>query len=1227
MSSIYINPSRSKCQANIDYSSILAQSIEQSIHSEKVASKVVRAARRADKEGRVASREMLEVHAKDVVKGKGKRKKGKNPSKEIEIGDVHSLALALISPSFEGTFTVDRNKMTSDFNGRESITIAQNVDTEFTTDKECGEDYELHQQSRTPISGQVSSINPLSIKMLYTYHDCVNIGRAKAGLEPAPTPTTGYLGADYLRDVGGVSVKIREARAGEIHLRQLKKCTFVMVAHFATAELNIVFSGSLKAEIKLLQRSEGESQILSGRRLQCQGKHKTDIISLNHIVTVDGVDFEMCLKIIDTGAIHGIASYAGIAEAVGHDLPFKNLFNSDQKSRMIDMAVERAQDFQDYALGDLDVYEIIEKNKVKFKEVYELVGLGDYYRNPKLTIGGTVKDLFEASLAHFFGIKGDKWVEQLKVAIDSFIHPASSDALRKWVNFTRAILSKVEGGRCRNNRPIDMSVKSSFKLKETQLSRRNELIGLLKLYDTPVCDIDISSCYGEGQRNQDYPIGNPEYFDYVNSGNNEYISLRAWLKAYDVDIDALRETAKRKDFSVWYNQDFCGELVSGLWMARVSTFKDLKYSQDFVASWFMDSSHGVEMLAKFLAEMKCDTELATTENVVFDEDIGSLKIFNNSIKNGVITHDFLQWLFAIATPRQCNEMLDNIKILSSMVYPASQRIKPENGALGLEMLAKAKSEWVEKNTTHRIKEVSRSSTIQMNFRECHAWFSVNLGTLLVDKLLIERKKAKIECGAKSPLDILFKLCVNTLYGDMVSKFFVTSNPVVGNNITARARALAWYMEKGLHGQQPITDGCAFTMNNVLFPGRDMISGESVNLHRENSTLSRRKIKTGSLGGVGKLSVQWLNEKPYLISDEETVIENSLEWIAKVAMEHLQNLFPMVDVLHKESESLDLDKKTKVVTRSKRVGQFTFEVKDIFHSGCFHGSANYALENPNGLMFKARGYETKREHLGVEIDTESDVVEFTLSDRYGTKNNPAKDFLTQVLENPESVKRQIPAIKSGILKVGEYKNASKRFDDVGIEPGDNILKSVLMQEFSLSQFTFQNHDQYVSWKKTVEKAKDKQKQSLEGYFLNEDSSLNLKALAVWVDDAIARGVMNPFAELKDANRNDTRTIKRFENKPSKTDERGAKLGKIVSLSHPSLEALKALKKSLNTPIETISETVTTQIEVYVETDTFNPELPVTRSVESFETLTFETYTVYVPAAEETYTVYVPAAEES
>jgi hypothetical protein len=1027
-----------------------------------------------------------------------------------------------------------------------SIFIPLVIDTEFYT--ETSNSYQ--QTSRTPLTVQIKGIHSDAQGIIYALHPSVNVGRQLAGLKPFLTPSTIFHPIDYLRDIGKLDIEIREAKPSEIR----RRLCFVLYAHFATAEINLIATASVKQQIKELQRGKGEQQITAGRRLFCQHimpDMTTDSVSLKHIITINEIfEYEVFLKVVDTGAIHGIAGYGDVAKAVGYNLLYKDNFSSTEKGRMLDMAVERAKDFEDYAMGDLGVYDILKQFNEQWKLVYEKLGLTPYYREPKLTIGGTVKDLFEAALANYFQITPEKWNKSLTEIINNFIQPGSADELRKWTNFTRAILSKVEGGRCRNNRPTELSLKSEP--------------NTLGLWENPICDIDISGCYGEGQRNQDYPIGKPEIFDYKVSKNNDYITLRKWFISYGVQLDTLIKAVENNDSVVWNNQENWGELLSGLWQARISNSAPLKYSQDFFASWFMESSHGIDMLAKSLKEMKSDTELQTTENIDFDEDTGNLKIFNNDIKNGVLTHDGLQWILAVASKRQRNELLDNLTITSSAVYCASYKIDVKDGKDGLKQLTENTNNWTGKNTTQRIKNEDGKTSIMMNFREYHGWFSVNLGELLVDSLLIERKKSQIVDGKKSPLDVLFKLCVNTLYGDMVSKFFVTSNPVVGNNITARARALAWYMEKGLHGHQPITDGCAFELNGVLLAGRDTINGECVNLHRENSKLAQWMIKKTPLGDT-PISCKWIDEKPYLIIDG-VEIEKSAEWIDKVAMSHLQKTFELVDVLHRPSESLTVDKDTLEVKKTPRIGQFNFETKDVYHSGCFHGSANYALENPNGLTIKARGYETKREHTGIELDPEQDVIKFVKSNRYGTKNNPAKDLMKQLLENPESITRQIPAIKSGILKVGDYKNLSDKYDELGIEPGDNILKPVLMQEFSLSQFTFQTYEQYISWKKIIEKSKMKQKQSLEGYFLNPDTTLNLQALCEWVDSAIASGVMNPFDELKNPHRHDRRTEKTVKAQATKTETRGKQLKAVVTVEHPHLTTLNSLKEQLNNPPE-------------------------------------------------------------
>lgn len=1029
----------------------------------------------------------------------------------------------------------------------ECLFIPLVIDTEFT-DKNRKE---YVQKSRLGLTTQLCGIDRETPKSIFALDPRVNAGRILDGEKPLPMVKTDFHPVDYLRSLG-MNVEIWEGRESE--LSSIPKCFIVLYGHFLTAELNMIASGTVKERIKQLQRSQGDEQIASGRRAYCQkvaDGQTLDWVSLKHVIAIEDCHYELCLKLVDTGAIHGVASYKNFCSAVGWELKYKDNFSSEEKSRMLDMAVERYKDFDDYSLGDLDVYDALDAFHQKWQIVYEKLGLLEYYQIPKLTIGGTVKDLFEAALAEKLGIKptDDKgnsvWRKELNLIIDRFIKPISASELRQYSTSTRSLLSKVEGGRCRNNRPTDI-----FKTRKV----KGKFDAFL------ICDIDIAGCYGEGQRNQSYFLGLPEIFDYKACKNNEYITLRNWLKAYDVKIDNLIKVAKDKNYKGWDNPDNWGELISGAWYARIRTKENLKYPQDFFASWFTETSDRADLLAKAIRKMKCDTELTSTDWVDFDEECGSLKIFNHQILNSVLTHDGLQWIFAICSPRQRNELLDKVVILASAVYPRSQKLEVESAPKGLEKLRDVYKNWKGRNTTERIKVNGRTKIVQ-NFDECHAWFDINLGDLLINDLLIERKKAQKVYGKKSPLDVLFKLCVNTMYGDMVSKYFMTSNPVVGNNITARARCLAWFMEKGLHGWQSITDGCAFELNGVLYGRNKSINGETVNQHRNKSDLKIYNIKRGALGRVNEILGYWKDDKFQLNIDGED-IENSMSWIDEKAMIHLQELFPLVDVLHAETTSIKIDDNLNPQFKPRK-GQFSFETKDVYHSGCFHGSANYLLANPKGVTIKARGYELKKRHNAFNAFSdiaEGDEITFMKSDRYGNESNPAKDLMVQLLENPENVKRQLPAVKSGILKISDYKNLSAKYDEIGIEPGDSLLRTFLMREFSLSQFTFNTYEQYMNWKGIITSLNDKERQSIEGYFLNNDGTLNFVKMCNWVDEKIAEEVDKPFDILYDKNRHDRRTEKRSKQTLKERKYRG-KGQKVVSLSHPYLDVFNGLREKL------------------------------------------------------------------
>lgn len=1037
---------------------------------------------------------------------------------------------------------INREEMFSieDVEKGDNIHIPHGEDTEFWTDFA-----KIKQRTRAMLTVQIKGIHKTTPAIIFLNENLkglINSHRIGQKTKPFKGVKTEFSLVDYLIECGlDCSIKPIKNKKEALYL---PKCFVTKIGFFLTAEINLTSSGGVKENIKRLQRNEKGARIETARRIRCVTpveNQELDYVELDYIITINGLDYVLCLRLIDAGAIHGVASYGAFCKASGWKLQYKDNFTSDEKSRMFEMSLRRPKDFENYALGDLDIVDALYSFAEKWQEVYELLGLGDYYQVPKLTIGGSVKDLFCAALAKKIGINPDeKWLKQFNEFADKYLYEQSAGSLRQFSRHTRALLAKVEGGRCRNNRPTDI-----FAMRKVNGK-----------YDAVIiCDIDISGCYGEGQRNQDYFIGNPEIYDFKVSKNNEYLTLRQWLEAYDVNVRNLITACDNRDYNEWNNPKNWGELVKGAWYGRFSSNGQLQYPQDFFASWFTNSGNGADVMAKFINKMKCDSEQNVTDWVDFNEEEGNLKIFNHEIHNAVVTQDGLEWIFAIASKRQRQEFLDKTIMLSSSVYPRSRQIKTDPKT-ALEKLNELHDNWKLKNTNERVDRGDGVKSWRYHDKECHAWFSVNLGDLLINDLLIERKKAQKTHGKKSPLDVLFKLCVNTLYGDMVSKYFVTANTVTGNNITGRARLLCWCMEKGLHGWQSITDGCAFEPTSVLFPNIDEINGETVNLHREGSKLKRRKIKRDNLTGLKEikgLSVEfetWDKDKkqPKLTSSvglELTHQDGKLEklipvlkankdnskyqdldynpasnWLDVVAMNHLSEVFPMISVLHSETTALKVKDDLSVETPPRK-GQFSFETKDLYIEGGFHGSANYVMRKPHETTLKCRGYETKKKHRTLERDWHG--IELIETDRYGNKNNPAKDLLGQIIINPTSIKRQKTGIKQGILKSGDYRNLADKYESIGLETGDTILKPVLMSEFSLSQFTFKNYDQYQSWFKKVDKSKKKNKQSLEAFFLNDDETLNFELMVNTVDEMIDKDVTDPIKEL-DKHRHRNRDIK-------------------------------------------------------------------------------------------------------
>jgi len=951
-----------------------------------------------------------------------------------------------------------------------------------------------------------------------------------------PIASSGFHPIDWMNQIGiDARITHNQSVIKKYKGETIPTCEFVFYSHFALAEFLMLATGEYLADLNKISLSDKSVRAEMQRRMRVVTKGTygdSDSIELPWIIFIHGNMYRVKLCIMDSFAVHGVASYEDFCQCSGVGVESKSLMK--KYITMMHLAYFlNPDDFDAYSLGDLNVYEALANNANNFKNIWESLEIGEFYEPPKLTIGATVRDIFQAKVCKEFGLYPDSFENEKdfknarRSLIETVCQFGTAEYLKDFTSSTKALNAKVEGGRCRNNRPNVISLEGCL------------------------VDIDYSSCYGEGQRNQLYPFGRPliDYYEYP-SKINKYPTLREWLK-------------KRK----WGNKK-C-ELVPGLLSARVSTkeiwnqngdspnYLELKFNQDYLASWF-------DFKIKEIGEMKTDSEIEDAPDDNFLEvKTGQTKIFNKQIINGLITHDYINWLFNVCGEKQRNELLDNLYVQTAIYYPAYDRVSSPQ-----ELLERIKNHsGSNKSSTTPRKGGSR--TVNIN-EECTAWYAVNLGEFIIDDLLAWRKMypKKNSDGTKNPLNTLYKLCINTLYGDMVSPFFNIGNVVVGNNITARARAACYYAEKGFNGVQSITDGVAFDLLKVVFPlEKFRVTGESVvNLHRLNDRDTRiiKNLKLSPLADFDDIKLSWIttdeeNDKGKLIilPQLELVKKGKSEfltpqkkdwgytnpasdWINEVAMTHLQNLFD-VDVLQAETTCLKMSKSADgkpVKTYKPMKGMFSFEAKAFYDEGVFHGTANYRLVGKGGSNLAMRSYENKKDHDTVELDGEEMVIK-----PYPEDKKPAEFFLNELENNPKRVRRGRPFIKQGILKINDARQHQSRWGNVGRVAGDSIEKSGLLREFSLSQFTFQSIEQFKAISKEVEANKRKYNQSYEGFFINEDGTLDYQSMINEVDLAIGNGE-NSLNKIFDKNRNRRRT---------------------GNMSHPESAILERVRDSLLKPV--------------------------------------------------------------
>lgn len=948
------------------------------------------------------------------------------------LSDYFTTKNALFTPSrhFHKKYLVPPDEFKTKFRPTENIALPLVVDSEYYAPN-AGDFLNGEFSFRRPVTVQVKHIH-FDDESIFDHYSFV-LESIENGLTPRHAPTNHpFIVGDYLEKYGH-KVSFERTDRDELAKREkIPKLVVVLYAYFALADIGMICpDADYQNDIAL---KIAYKQIKMTRRLVC-GKQGAGQVNMPWLITIDGFEYQISLKIVDACAIHGIASYKEFCANSAVQLDAKDLMGNDIK-RMDKVYYEKPEDYDQYSMGDLKVYDALEANAKNMMTVWEDLGIGDYYEPPKLSIGATVSELFKVKLYQLFDVTPEQARSFKGSDRDAFFenltHKSSPFHLATLVESNAFLLVKCDGGRCKNNNPITTSATGDL------------------------VDIDISGAYSSSMSVLPFPLGNPViYATRYNKNdrkNNSGVPLKSVFGA------------------------FKGELLDGLWYMRIDT-KNLSYEQDLIGSWVDFKRTTIK---------RSDTDAI---DGLVDVTSGFTKIFTKEIQNGCLTSDLLevinQW-----NPRQRDDFFDKTQVMAIAFYPKSLQVDVET----------FKTTRPDRRFSTRAQDLKGFELIT---QDNHSWTSVPMGEFFTD---IFRAK-RVTHPKKSPLNTLFKLMGNTAYGCAVSRFFLTSNMIFANQITAKCRAMMYMTEKALHLHGSITDGQVFDLKKVL--------------HRH----SKRPLKTEYLSRLYAVTGKELNNAkggkfaplPVPVSIDgiaKTVfdddgLKNIKTTIDQAAIDHVRGVWPESNLLNGNHKHLDTAGKTGTVVYTESVGVFEFEMKEFADQLIVQGSSNYSFDPKDKSRTKYRSYENRADHQAFEIDVDGELIEL---DTYA-ELNPAQVLLNEIATNPRAVRRLPPFIKTGILKATAYAaNYSGTWKKSPLQPGDNILKIGRPAYFSTSQFTYQTAKQYDSWKKTGDKLKRKYGESYEIFFSNPDGTVDFLKMITTIDKMIREGVTDPMKQF-------------------------------------------------------------------------------------------------------------------
>lgn len=882
-------------------------------------------------------------------------------------------------------------------------------------------------------------------------------------------------------------------------------CNFI---YFASPDFTMMFKAGLHHQLALCSILDQNRRVLMAN--QYQRPEFTGVI----LTDKKGIDYDLKVKVYDvcamTGALGGYKESCIVADVKEFDREVKSFLDKYKGGREREAYIEHTEAFLEYNKNDLYVQEIALGMKTLWKKICQECQVNDISENLSLTHGSNVVKFCLATIQKLTGLsdedikaygivdsellktaneKGE--VDDIKGLMELLNRDATSLSLAQKKDDTRYSLAAIDGGRCKN-----------------ELPRRVKVTGV-------ILDNDIDGCYGNGLMNQGYPLGRPTIKWYSHNELHKRPTIR-------------EVTSNVKNKPKGLDTNFYSDLIPGLFGYRVNTLKPLPFDQDLIASK-LDLK---PMTEDKLKKNKEYAEGTNGQDGNQGEVGGDYVLTLREIENGYINHDTLQVLLGVATVEEKKELLDNIVVNAIIYYPESERVDTFKEVL--ESVENEKGYW-----TH---PKAANGTIDDRSKK---WTLLPMDMGWVDTLLALRKSYP----KKTPMNTFYKLIINCIYGVACSIFFPEfSNVVVANNITARARAMAWMMSKPNRGQQSITDGSMADLNNVLYwtgkrPGLHTLAnlddvsklGREARKHLIVAPLNRHDIgnpncpKYEVIGGYYRLvdaddasetlpltigeenkinqdfdnlndpgkayklvTVMRQGEEVFEVSSGDTGIFDKGTW------EHTKHFFRGldIDILNKKGTKMGWDAVNKVPTRKPINGQYSFEGKDIYTSASFHSQSNYyAVQANNREVLKVRG-------------TKLNATPYL--DPHGTKeltkdDHSIRDLMKRILEGKKVPTYQKQYI-SVPLKVKEWNTRKDSKQDNAVKelflmPGDSVSKANWLRPISPSMFRYKTIKQYKALTKYSDLLKDTCGYGLEVDYLDDDGLLDYEQTVCAIQDDI------------------------------------------------------------------------------------------------------------------------------